>query len=380
MQRIKASVLIIDDQADMLYLCSRILDEVVTETATASSSAAARAAFRKQTFDLVLTDINIDEEGDGIGLAQEIKNISPGTIVVIMTADPSIETAIGGLKTGAAEYIVKPFSNHHLESVVRNAFSKSELKSELEGVKAIKAELESAYSHLRDSERAKDAFLSRLNHELRTPLTVAMASLDLLKRQLRDEKELEVWRRSSNAMKNLQLVIEELLFFSGLLKGAVTLKKTETDLWALLVSAEKSLGFLYDEMEIKVELSREGEPYCLICDPEMVSAVFKQLLTNAVKFNRKGGAISVKAAYLPERAVFHFTDTGCGVSDAAMPHIFDGFFQAADFLTRKVGGIGLGLATVKYIAEAHGGSVSAQRNMPGDGMTFTVSLPSRAEG
>jgi len=380
MQRIKASVLIIDDQEDMLYLCSKIMGNIVTETTTVSSSAAARAAFHNKTFDLVLTDINIDKEGDGIGLAQEIKNISPGTIVVIMTADPTIETAIGGLKTGAAEYVVKPFSPHHLESVVRGAFSKYALKTELEGVKAVKAELESAYSHLRDSERAKDAFLSRINHELRTPLTVAMASLDLLGRQLKAEKDIEIWQHSVKGMKNLQLVVEELLFFSDLLKGDLKLKKSRTNLWGLLEDAEKSLGFLYEDMQLKVELVAEGAPYAVVCDPELMSAVFKQLLTNAVKFNRKGGGVSVKAAYLPDRVVFHFSDTGCGVSDAAMPRIFDGFFQAADFLTRKVGGIGLGLATVKYITEAHGGSVSAQRNLPGDGMTFTVSLPRLAEG
>ena len=63
------------------------------------------------------------------------------------------------------------------------------------------------------------------------------------------------------------------------------------------------------------------------------------------------------------------------MSDDAMPHLFEGFFQAAEYLTREVGGIGLGLATVKHIVEAHGGGVSAQRNSGGEGMTFTVSLP-----
>lgn len=381
MQKINASVLVIDDQEEMLALCASVLEEVVSEVVEASSSADARAAFHKRTFDLVLTDINIDAGGDGVMLAQEIKNISPDTKVIMMTADPKLETAIGGLKSGAAEYIIKPFSPEYLCSVIRNVFEKAKLSSELEREKAMKQELEDAYAQLKASESAKDAFLSRVNHELRTPLAIALASLELLGQELNGEKGLEIWRRSDRALKKLQLEIGELLLYSGLLKGELEVKKAETDLRALLDETSRGLKFLYDDMAIKVEFCQEGEPYLVQADPQLMAEVFKQLLVNAVKFNKKGGAISVRVHYAQDRVLFSFSDTGSGVSDEAMPHIFDSFFQAADYLTREVGGIGLGLATVKQVIEAHGGGVSAQKN-PGGGMTFTVSLPrqGKAEG
>jgi len=374
MKKIKASVLVIDDQEEMRALCARVLEEVVSEVAEAGSSTEARAAFHKKTYDLVLTDINLDAKGNGVMLAQEIKGISPGTKVIIMTADPTLETAIGGLKSGAEDYIIKPFSTDYLSSVIRGVFDKAALSSELAREKAMKHELEDAYTQLKASESAKDAFLARVNHELRTPLAIALTSSELLGARLADEKQLELWQRSDHALKGLELEIGKLLLYSGLIKGEIKIEKKDTDLDALLAEASRGLKFLYEDMAISVQFSREGTPYPVPADPVLMSEVFKQLLVNAVKFNKKGGAITVRAHYAEDRVLFSFTDTGPGVSDEAMPHLFDSFFQAADYLTREVGGIGLGLATVKKIVEAHGGGASAQKN-PGGGMTFAVSLP-----
>lgn len=378
MEKLKVSALVIDDQEDMLMLCSRVLAECVTEVAEAASCSEARAAFRKKPFDLVLTDINIDADGDGVILAQEIKNIAPDTKIIMMTADPTLESAIGGLKSGVMEYIIKPFSPEYLASVVRNAFEKAKLSSELEREKAMKRELEAAYSQLKASESAKDAFLSRVNHELRTPLAIALTSSELLGQGLTEDKDLQLWTRSDRALKRLQLSIGELLLYSGLLKGELKVQPKETDLLALLRETSGALKFLYDDMDITVEISAEGEHYALPADPALMAEVFKQLLFNGVKFNKKGGSISARAHFLPDHAAFSFSNTGAGVRDEDMPHLFDSFFQAADYLTREVGGIGLGLATVKQIAEAHGGTVSAQKDPSGVGMMFTVSLPRKA--
>ncbi len=378
MEKIKASALVIDDQEEMLLLCTQALGELVTEVHEAQTSSAARELFHRRSFDLVLTDINIDKDGDGVALAQEIKNLSPDTKVIMMTADPTLETAIGGIKSGVLEYIIKPFSLEYLSSVVHNVFEKAKLSSELEREKAMKQELEAAYAQLKSFEKTKDSIIARVNHELRTPMAIALASSEMLGQQLKDARDQETWDRSHKALRALQLVLGELLTFSELLKGEMKADKKPTDLWTLLGTVSSGLKFLYDDMQTKVELLREGEPYEVMADPELVSEAFRQLLVNAVKFNKKGGSITVKAHYGPERAVFAFSDTGPGVSDEAMPHLFDSFFQAADYLTREVGGIGLGLAIVKQIAEVHGGAVAAQKNLEGGGMTFSVSIPKPA--
>lgn len=376
MEKINASILVVDDDEEMLALCAGIAGDVAAEVAAVSSSDAAREAFRARTFDLLLTDLNIDAQGDGVDLTREIHAVSPGTRVVMMTAAPSLETAIGGLKSGASEYIIKPFSVEHLSSVLRSVLEKAALSAELEHEKALKKELEDAYAELKASERAKDAFLGRVNHELRTPLAIAGASLELLGPQLAGGQR-DLWLRADKGLKWLRLEIDELLLYSGLLKNELKIVKAPADLWKLLNDTAASLKFLCDEMQVAVGLQLEGEPWPVTADAGLLREAFRQLLVNGVKFNRKGGSVTALARYLPDRAVFLFSDTGPGVPDKDMPHLFDSFFQAADYLTREVGGIGLGLATVKRIVEAHGGSVAAQRNTAG-GMVFSFTLPRAA--
>ncbi len=376
MDKIRASILVVDDDEEMLALCSGIAGEVADEVAAVTSSDAAREAFRARTFDLLLTDLNINAQGDGVDLTREILAVSPATRVVMMTAAPSLETAIGGLKSGASEYIIKPFSVEHLAAVLRSVLEKAALSSELEHEKALKKELEDAYAELKASERVKDAFLGRVNHELRTPLAIACASLELLGPQLAVEQR-ELWQRADKGLKWLRLEIDELLLYSGLLKNEFKISKAPVDLWKLLNDTAASVKFLSDEMRVAVGLQLEGEPYPVTADAGLLREAFRQLLVNGVKFNRKGGSVTALARYTPERAVFLFSDTGPGVPDKDMPHLFDSFFQAADYLTREVGGIGLGLATVKRIVEAHGGSVAAQRNTAG-GMVFSFTLPRAA--
>jgi len=375
MEKIKASALVIDDQEEMLMLCTGVMEQIVTEVHEASSCKQAREAFHKQTFDLVLTDINIDGTADGIDLAREIKNLAPATIVIIMTAQPTLESAIGGLKTGASAYILKPFSMEYLESVVRSAFEKSKLSAELESEKAFKAEIEAAYSQLQESTKIKNAFLARLNHELRTPLAIALTSSELLGQELKGDKSETIWSRSDGALRKLSLIIDELLLFSDLLKGELKPEKKDADLLAALDETCLRLKFLFDEMGLTLESAREGEAGPVSCDQALIREVFKHLLVNAVKFNKQGGKVLVKSAYQPDKALFSFSDTGGGVNDEDMPQMFDSFFQAADYLTREVGGVGLGLATVKRIVEAHGGGVAARKNTAGPGMTFSFWLP-----
>lgn len=372
----KASILVVDDDEEMLALCAGIAGDVAAEVVAVASCGAAREAFRARPFDLLLTDLNIDAQGDGVALAAEVRSVSPGTRVVMMTAAPSLETAIGGLKSGASEYIIKPFSVEHLSSVLRSVLEKAALSAELEHEKALKKELEDAYAELKASERAKDAFLGRVNHELRTPLAIIAAALELMGPKLGEDQR-DMWLRADKGLKWLRLEIDELLLYSGLLKNELKVTKAPADLWKLLNDTSAGLKFLYDEMDIKVALELEGEPYQLEADAGLLREAFRQLLVNGVKFNRKGGSVKVRARYAPDRVAFIFSDTGPGVPEKDMPHLFDSFFQAADYLTREVGGIGLGLATVKRIVEGHGGTVAAQKNT-GGGMVFSFSLPRAA--
>ena len=111
-------------------------------------------------------------------------------------------------------------------------------------------------------------------------------------------------------------------------------------------------------------------------DGALISEAFKQLMRNAVRFNKKGGKVFVLARYSLHNVSFVFSDTGIGMSPGAMSWLFTPFYQAAYHLTREVGGVGLGLAMVRKIALLHGGNILAQIN-PEGGMIFTFAIPAK---
>jgi signal transduction histidine kinase len=291
-----------------------------------------------------------------------------------MTGEPSLETAVAGLKSGVCEYIIKPFSVEYLQSVIRNCLEKASLSTELAREREIKGELEAAYTQLKDSEKAKDAFLARVNHELRTPLSVAITSSEVVCAELKKTGNLEIWKKLDGALRSLHAVIEELLLYSNLSEERLKLKTGETDLWELLSGTLEGLKDLCAETGVKVELAKEGVAVNLFVEGELIGSAFRQLMLNAIKFNKKGGKIFVLARYSSYSVSFVFSDTGIGMSPSDMAGLFTPFYQAAFYLTREVGGMGLGLATVKKIALLHDGDIFAQIK-PEGGMTFTLTLP-----
>ena len=108
-------------------------------------------------------------------------------------------------------------------------------------------------------------------------------------------------------------------------------------------------------------------------DPDLIETVYKNLFLNAIQFNRKDGTILVQAQKVGSYVHVSFADTGIGIPEDKTPRLFDSFYQVANCLTREVGGMGLGLALVKRIAELHGGSVRVESRME-QGSVFTLAL------
>jgi CheY-like chemotaxis protein/anti-sigma regulatory factor (Ser/Thr protein kinase) len=116
----------------------------------------------------------------------------------------------------------------------------------------------------------------------------------------------------------------------------------------------------------------------MIADATRIQQVIWNLLTNAVKFTPRDGAVQVSALRTASQVQISITDSGDGIDPQFLPHVFEAFRQAESPNTRLHGGLGLGLSIVRYIAEAHGGTVTVQSEGRGKGATFTVSLPVRA--
>ncbi|PZV05163.1 MAG: hypothetical protein DCF32_11530 [Leptolyngbya sp.] len=223
--------------------------------------------------------------------------------------------------------------------------------------------------------RIKDEFLAILSHELRSPLNPILGWAKLLQTKKLDAakttRALETIER--NAKLQTQL-IDDLLDIAKILRGKLKIEPASVDPGFVIEAAIETVQAAADAKAIRIEtdLPDIGP---IQGDGARIQQIVWNLLTNAIKFTPERGQITIQLAQVDHWAQLKVTDTGQGIRPEFLPHIFESFRQADTSITRQFGGLGLGLAIVRYLAEAHGGTISADSPGEGQGATFTVSLP-----
>ncbi|UNU25233.1 PAS domain-containing protein [Microcoleus vaginatus] len=224
--------------------------------------------------------------------------------------------------------------------------------------------------------RVKDEFLAVLSHELRTPLNPILGWAKLLQSNvLTPEKQryaLETIER--NAKLQTQL-IEDLLDVSGILQGKVSLNIAPVDLTGVINAAIETVRLAAQVKSIQISTQFAPHLGPVLGDAGRLQQVVWNLLSNAVKFTPPGGKIEVVLDRVDTKAQITVTDTGKGIEPDFLPYIFDYFRQADSTMTRKFGGLGLGLAIVRHLVELHGGRVKSDSPGEGKGATLTVWIP-----
>ncbi|HEX7335460.1 MAG TPA: PAS domain S-box protein [Pyrinomonadaceae bacterium] len=224
--------------------------------------------------------------------------------------------------------------------------------------------------------RVKDEFLSTLSHELRTPLTAIMGWADLL---LNDEVEPEKRQQAietifRNANSQCQL-INDLLEVSRIITGKLRLEFVACELHSVIEAAAESIRPTAEAKGVRLQVLLEPHVGPVFGDRERLQQVVWNLLSNGVKFTRKGGLVQVTLQRINSHVEIVVKDTGIGIHPDFLPHVFDRFRQADGTTTRNYGGLGLGLAIVRHLVELHGGTAWAESPGDNEGSTFTVRLP-----
>ena len=229
--------------------------------------------------------------------------------------------------------------------------------------------------------RAKDEFLATLSHELRTPLTAMLGWVRMLRsgRLASDQAQgaLEVIERNTRLQAQL---INDLLDVSRIVAGKLQLDLRPLELVSVVEEALASVKSDADAKGLAIEASINPSAGPVLGDRLRLQQIVVNLLSNALKFTPSDGRISVVLERVGATARIQVSDTGIGIEPALVPHVFNRFLQADSTSSRKHGGLGLGLAIVRHLAELHGGSVRAESAGPGLGATFTVELPILAVG
>ncbi|PIM53496.1 hybrid sensor histidine kinase/response regulator [Roseateles chitinivorans] len=233
-----------------------------------------------------------------------------------------------------------------------------------------------------EAERAnelKDQFLAVLSHELRSPLSAITGWADILA-NFSDAHPL-LGKASAVIRRNAQLqgrMINDLLDMSAVAAGKLVLQTAPLDLSAL--ASESVLGALHEAQGKGVALNcLAPEPVWIAGDAQRLAQVLTNLIGNAIKFTDSGGRVEVQVEVMDGEALLRVRDTGRGISPEFLPFVFDRLRQEDGSSTRKVGGLGLGLAIARAIAQLHKGRISASSPGPGGGACFELRLPMLAD-
>jgi PAS domain S-box-containing protein len=228
--------------------------------------------------------------------------------------------------------------------------------------------------------RLKDEFLATLSHELRNPLNVVIGYSEILRRseEMGNKgfvgRAAEVIRR--NALAQSQLV-SDLLDLSRLQMGKLAINQQPVSLLTIVTDAIETVKTETEAKNISLKLVASQDPFMVDGDPVRLGQIAWNLLNNAVKFTPAGGEITISLTAEDNGAQFMVEDTGQGIAPEFMPHVFEIFRQGDASSSRRQGGMGIGLALVKQLAELHGGLVRAESAGVGEGAKFSVWLPLR---
>lgn len=225
-------------------------------------------------------------------------------------------------------------------------------------------------------------FTADASHELKTPLMVLRAGVE---RSLTDP------RTPSDVLQTLDETLEQINWMTEMVESLLTLARAdegrapltleEHDLRPVLADVAETAEMLGEQQGIQVTCDTPDAPVTVAVDPHRIREMLLNLITNAIKYTPSGGSVELELREAPDTVAIAVRDTGIGIAAGDLPHIFDRFWRAdpARSRTGDRPGVGLGLAITKWIAEAHGGSISVQ-SRPGRGTTFTVLLPRTPAG
>ncbi|MGH9769293.1 MAG: hybrid sensor histidine kinase/response regulator, partial [Blastocatellia bacterium] len=242
--------------------------------------------------------------------------------------------------------------------------------------KIARAEAERMRAVAEAANRSKDEFLTMVSHELRSPLNAVLGYTRLLRSGPADSAFVAHAATivERNAKAQLQIV-EDLLDSARIITGKLRLETRPADLVPVL---EAALGVVRPAAESKgVELVNHFSPLPeqVLGDTNRLQQIVWNLLSNAVKFTPEGGRVELRMESDAERVRITVSDNGAGIAPEFLPYVFDRFRQADTSVTRRFGGLGLGLSLVKQLTELHGGTIEAASEGVGRGATFTVTLP-----
>jgi signal transduction histidine kinase len=362
-------ILVVDDEeAVRKMLCLRI-EHAGYRCRTAQDGEAALHILSEQKIDVVITDINMPGI-DGIELTRKVKSAFD-IDVMVMTGQMEAYAYEEIIAAGASDFIQKPVSAKELILRVRRVLRERDLlRQQRESLSVMRRAKEAAES----ANRAKSEFLANMSHELRTPMNGLMGMLSLAQDTPLNEEQREYLSLAMSSAESLLRNIDDILDFSRIEAGKLGIDPVEMTLSSVMATAIQPFILQAEAKGLRIGYQIDPSvPQTFLGDPDRLRQVLINLFGNAIKFTETGrveGHVRLVESS-PETLVLHFQvlDTGIGVAERHVEAIFNAFTQADGSLTRRYGGMGLGLSICKRLVEMMDGRIWVE-SKPGGGSCF----------
>jgi two-component system, sensor histidine kinase and response regulator len=365
-------LLVVDDELGMRLSIERALapyttgfDDIEVEVgfrvSTAESGEAALELAAKDPPQIILLDYKLPGMS-GLEVLQALTDARSEALVVMITAYASLETAVQATKIGAFDFLAKPFTPIEVKAAVHKTAKHYMIQAQARKLAGERRQI-------------RFEFLSVLAHELKSPLAAVEGNLRILRDHSVGE-DIKAYdhlvARSVLRLEAMRKLILDLLDLTHIESGRRQRALAEVDLCASAVQSLETHQVLAQEKGVNLLFCPPGA-VMLRADPAELEMMFNNLVSNAIKYNRDGGSVTVEVEEEAELVRVKVHDTGIGMTGEEMARLFGEFSRIKNEKTRNILGSGLGLSILKRLANLYGGRVEVE-SVPDQGSTFTVTL------
>lgn len=338
-------------------------DDIITARIPLASSAAGWAFLNVKP--LIINDVKNDSRH-----YRKIDELAGFTTHSLL----AVPLLLHGRPVGVFEIFNKKNNSYYNEQDIAVLEALSALATTAMQKEVLEGNVISYQSEARDLDRLKNEFIAITSHELRTPLGLILGHSTFLRELIGGQHQEQVDAIIRNASR-LKDIIESLTSVDNYQTGGARIRQRKVSIARVVedVSASFSEMAILKKISLKVDL-QGGQDLFVDADGSKVAIVLSNLLKNAITFTNEGGHIIIHSELQSKFVKVSIEDDGVGIPANELPHIFDRFYQVESHLTRRHGGMGLGLSVAKVMIEMHGGRIWAE-STEDVGSTFTFLLP-----
>lgn len=357
-------VVVIDDDHAMRLSCKQILAKMGFEVEVFDNGADGLDGVARLKPVLVVVDLKMPGIG-GMEVVARVHEMDPETVILVITGYATIGTAVEAMKTGAYDFLPKPFSPDEMRVIVHRGLERRSLLRETRRLRD-------------DQEQLRRRFVTFVSHQLQSPLSAVHQYLDVLKR-LGDTPEAAAQRaqwldRCLTRTEELQELIRDWLTLSRVEAGNFVRSTEPLDLREVVAEIPQRYGDRAAASQVALVVDATSEPCPVLADRKALDVLLDNLIVNAIKYNRAGGTVTVTLSTHGNEIRLAVADTGIGIPEAQREFLFNEFFRVHSDAASSIPGTGLGLAICKRIAAELGATIEVE-SREGEGTTFCVALP-----